>query len=55
MSTRLDGAEWVGQQLKVNKTGPNENSKSLYGGRGRRNYSDLNFLSLIHQHLVEVN
>ncbi len=31
----LDGAEWMGRQLKVNKAKPKENSG---GGGGRRSY-----------------
>ncbi|HAC64009.1 MAG TPA: RNA-binding protein [Cyanothece sp. UBA12306] len=35
--TALDGAEWQGRQLKVNKARPREN-KGSFGGGGRRNY-----------------
>ncbi|ERT05887.1 RNA recognition motif family protein [Lyngbya aestuarii BL J] len=37
----LDGAEWMGRDLKVNKARPRE-KKSSFGGGGRRNdrYSD---------------
>lgn len=33
----LDGAEWMGRQLKVNKARPREDRSSLGGGGGRRN------------------
>lgn len=33
----LDGAEWMGRQMKVNKAKPRENNRS--GGGGRRNFS----------------
>ena len=32
----LDGAEWMGRELKVNKARPRENRNS-FGGGGRRN------------------
>ena len=32
----LDGAEWMGRELKVNKARPREN-RSSFGGGGRRN------------------
>ncbi|MEB3283022.1 MAG: RNA-binding protein [Lyngbya sp.] len=37
----LDGAEWMGRDLKVNKARPRENKNSFGGGRGGRDrYSD---------------
>ena len=33
----LDGAEWMGRELKVNKARPRENRSSFGGGGGRRN------------------
>ena len=33
----LDGAEWMGRELKVNKARPRENRNSFGGGGGRRN------------------
>lgn len=37
--TALDGAEWMGKQLKVNKARERENRSSSGGGRGgRSNY-----------------
>ena len=33
----LDGAEWMGRELKVNKARPRENRNSFSGGGGRRN------------------
>ncbi|ACK65125.1 RNP-1 like RNA-binding protein [Rippkaea orientalis PCC 8801] len=36
---QLDGAEWMGRQLKVNKARPRENNnKGSFGGGGRKNY-----------------
>ena len=32
----LDGAEWMGRDLKVNKAKPRENKGSFNGGGGRR-------------------
>jgi RNA recognition motif-containing protein len=32
----LDGAEWMGRDLKVNKARPRENNNSRGGGGGRR-------------------
>ncbi|GAA6617768.1 RNA recognition motif domain-containing protein [Scytonema sp. NUACC26] len=32
----LDGAEWMGRNLKVNKAKPREDRGSSYGGGGRR-------------------
>lgn len=32
----LDGAEWMGREIKVNKARPREN-RSSFGGGGRRN------------------
>ncbi|GAB1538850.1 RNA-binding protein [Scytonema sp. NUACC21] len=32
----LDGAEWMGRSLKVNKAKPREDRGSSYGGGGRR-------------------
>ncbi len=32
----LDGAEWMGRDLRVNKAKPRENRNSGGGGRGRR-------------------
>ncbi len=32
----LDGAEWMGRDLKVNKAKPRENRSSFGGGGGRR-------------------
>ncbi len=34
--TELDGAEWMGRQIKVNKAKPRENNR---GGWGKREYS----------------
>lgn len=36
----LDGAEWMGRDLKVNKARPRENKSSFGGGRKRDRYSD---------------
>ncbi|AFZ47215.1 RNP-1 like RNA-binding protein [Cyanobacterium stanieri PCC 7202] len=33
----LDGAEWMGRDMKVNKAKPRENNRSSYGGGGNRN------------------
>ncbi len=33
--TKLDGTEWMGRQLRVNKAKPKENTRT--GGGGRRN------------------
>ena len=33
----LDGAEWMGREIKVNKARPRENNRSSFGGGGRRN------------------
>ncbi len=35
----LDGAEWMGRDLKVNKAKPREDRGSSFGGGGRRNDS----------------
>ena len=35
----LDGAEWMGRDLKVNKAKPRENKSSYGGGRNRRSGS----------------
>jgi RNA recognition motif-containing protein len=35
--SKLDGAEWMSRELKVNKARPRENRDSR-GGGGRRNY-----------------
>lgn len=35
----LDGAEWMGRDLKVNKAKPRENRSSFGGGGGRRSGS----------------
>ena len=37
---QLDGAEWMGRSLKVNKARPRENNRSngSFGGGGSRNY-----------------
>lgn len=32
----LNGAEWMGRQLKVNKARPRENNRSSFDGGGRR-------------------
>jgi RNA recognition motif-containing protein len=32
----LDGAQWVGRELKVNKARPRENRNSFSGGRNNR-------------------
>lgn len=32
----LDGAEWMGREIKVNKARPRENQGSFGGGGGRR-------------------
>ncbi|MFM2312330.1 MAG: hypothetical protein RLZZ04_1606 [Cyanobacteriota bacterium] len=32
----LDGAEWMGREIKVNKARPRENQSSFGGGGGRR-------------------
>ncbi|WP_088241480.1 RNA recognition motif domain-containing protein [Calothrix rhizosoleniae] len=32
----LDGAEWMGRDLKVNKAKPREDRRSSYGGGGNR-------------------
>ncbi|BAU65016.1 RNP-1 like RNA-binding protein [Stanieria sp. NIES-3757] len=34
---KLDGAEWMDRELKVNKARPRENKNSFGGGGGRRN------------------
>lgn len=34
----LDGAEWMGREMKVNKAKPRENNKGGRSGGGRRNY-----------------
>jgi RNA recognition motif-containing protein len=33
----LDGADWMGRDLKVNKAKPRENNRGSFGGGGRRN------------------
>ncbi|NEP41521.1 MAG: RNA-binding protein [Okeania sp. SIO2H7] len=33
----LDGAEWMGRQMKVNKARPRENRGGSYGNDGRKN------------------
>ena len=33
----LDGAEWMGRDLKVNKAKPREDNRRSFGGGGRRN------------------
>jgi RNA recognition motif-containing protein len=33
----LDGAEWMGRDLKVNKAKPRENNRGSSGGGGRGN------------------
>ena len=33
----LDGAEWMGREIKVNKARPRENNRSSFSGGGRRN------------------
>ena len=38
----LDGAEWMGRALKVNKAKPREDRGSFGGGGGRRNNSFSN-------------
>ena len=35
----LDGAEWMGRDLKVNKAKPRENRSSFGGGQRRDNFS----------------
>ena len=35
----LDGAEWMGRDMKVNKAKPRENNRGSSGGGGRRNNS----------------
>lgn len=35
--SELDGAEWMGRQLKVNQARPREKRDSFGGGGGRRN------------------
>lgn len=35
--TELDGAEWMGRQLRVNKARPKEDSRTGGGGGGKRN------------------
>ena len=32
----LDGAEWMGREIKVNKARPRENNRSSFGGGGGR-------------------
>lgn len=32
----LDGAEWMGRDLRVNKAKPRENNNSSFGGGGQR-------------------
>jgi RNA recognition motif-containing protein len=32
----LDGAEWMGRDLKVNKAKPRENNRGSFGGSNRR-------------------
>lgn len=32
----LDGAEWMGRELRVNKARPRDNNRSSSGGGGRR-------------------
>ncbi|RCJ26548.1 RNA-binding protein [Nostoc sp. ATCC 43529] len=34
----LDGAEWMGRDLKVNKAKPKENRSSFGGNRGNNNF-----------------
>ncbi|KYC42443.1 RNA-binding protein [Scytonema hofmannii PCC 7110] len=36
----LDGAEWMGRSLKVNKAKPKEDRGSSFGGGGRRGNND---------------
>ena len=33
----LDGAEWMGRDIKVNKAKPRENNRGSFGGGGRGN------------------
>ncbi|HEY9727161.1 MAG TPA: RNA-binding protein [Chroococcales cyanobacterium] len=35
----LDGAEWMGRDMKVNKAKPREDNRGSSGGGGRRNNS----------------
>ncbi len=35
---QLDGAEWMGRQLKVNKARPRENNRGSFSGGGRKNF-----------------
>jgi RNA recognition motif-containing protein len=34
----LDGAEWMGRDLKVNKARPRQDKRSFSGGRSNNNY-----------------
>ncbi|KST69891.1 RNA recognition motif domain-containing protein [Mastigocoleus testarum] len=37
----LDGAEWMGRDIKVNKAKPRENNRGSFGGgRGNNNFRD---------------
>ena len=38
----LDGAEWMGRDLKVNKAKPKEDRGSSFGGGNRGNYGGRN-------------
>lgn len=38
----LDGAEWMGRDLKVNKAKPKEDRGSSFGGGNRSNYGGRN-------------
>jgi RNA recognition motif-containing protein len=39
----LDGAEWMGRDMKVNKAKPREDRGSFGGGGGRRNNNNNSF------------
>lgn len=39
----LDGAEWMGRDIKVNKAKPRENNRSSFGGGNRSNFSSSRY------------
>lgn len=39
----LDGAEWMGRQLRVNKAKPREDRGSSGGSRGNKNFSSRRY------------
>lgn len=38
----LDGANWMGRDMKVNKARPREQKGGSYGGGGKKNFSNRN-------------